>query len=460
MLAFEASRLAFATSNAPRAGRSCPPYRSCPCYRRCPSAGRSGRRRCHCRRPCPRRLARPRPRPARRTPLAPVPTRPLRLAHPPARPTCPPTRHQAPTSPAPGRCTRGSRPLRPSGLVERSRPRRPEIEATTSGDRGHDVRRSRPRRPGIEATTSGDRGHDDRRSRPRRPEIEATTTGDRGHDVRRSRPRRPEIEATTSGDRSCEDRRSKSRRPPIEATRTGDRSHDVRRSKLRGSGIVATRSGIEATQSGDRSYEDRATGEESVTSPDGQKILRRAMNSGHQKPRASSARPAPRVAIFRAERNETVACSGFPDGDRGEGNACYPCEIVCPGAAINAGAKGRYLSDVAKTSAADLVGVNCGCPVAFNPCCRGGTCYADFQCQNPILSGAGACAAAGGQCVVGGCGRLRQWRPQRLHEDRWLPCHAVLRAGRRRRRLSQVTRSSEFVWFIDSGTMSVAASVL
>ncbi len=89
----------------------------------------------------------------------------------------------------------------------------------------------------------------------------------------------------------------------------------------------------------------------------------------------------------------------------GEGNACYPCEIACPSAAINASAKGKYLSDVAKTSAGDLTGVDCGCPAAFNPCCRGGTCYADFQCQNPTPVGDEACAAAGGVCVSGGCSK-------------------------------------------------------
>jgi hypothetical protein len=64
----------------------------------------------------------------------------------------------------------------------------------------------------------------------------------------------------------------------------------------------------------------------------------------------------------------------------------------------------QYLSDVAKTPAVDQGGGFCGCPETFNPCCRGGTCHADFQCQNPVPAGdAGACATAGGQCVFGGC---------------------------------------------------------
>jgi hypothetical protein len=70
----------------------------------------------------------------------------------------------------------------------------------------------------------------------------------------------------------------------------------------------------------------------------------------------------------------------------GEGNACYPCAIACPTAAISATAKGKYLSDVAKTRAAQARAF-CGCPLAFNPCCRGGSCHADFQCQNPAPAG-------------------------------------------------------------------------
>jgi hypothetical protein len=88
----------------------------------------------------------------------------------------------------------------------------------------------------------------------------------------------------------------------------------------------------------------------------------------------------------------------------GEGNACYPCVIACRTAAISASAKGKYLSDVAKTPAADQDGVFCGCPESFNLCCRGGTCHADSLCQNPAPAGnAGACVAPVGQCVFGGC---------------------------------------------------------
>ena len=94
----------------------------------------------------------------------------------------------------------------------------------------------------------------------------------------------------------------------------------------------------------------------------------------------------------------------------GEGNACYPCVIACPTAAINAGAKAKYLSDVAKTPAADQAGAFCGCPAAFNPCCRGGTCHADLQCQSPepvpdaSTDAADACAptiVCTGACISG-----------------------------------------------------------
>jgi hypothetical protein len=69
----------------------------------------------------------------------------------------------------------------------------------------------------------------------------------------------------------------------------------------------------------------------------------------------------------------------------GEGNACYPCAIACPTAAINASARAQYLSDVAKTSGSSQGDVTCNCPAEFAPCCRGGTCHADSQCQNPDL---------------------------------------------------------------------------
>jgi hypothetical protein len=109
------------------------------------------------------------------------------------------------------------------------------------------------------------------------------------------------------------------------------------------------------------------------------------------------------VQLIQASNYDQSCTSNSDCIPVGEGNACYPCAIACPSAAINASAKGRYLSDVAKTPAADLAGVNCGCPDAFSPCCRGGTCHADFQCQSAVPAGDEACTAAGGQCVFGGC---------------------------------------------------------
>ncbi len=92
----------------------------------------------------------------------------------------------------------------------------------------------------------------------------------------------------------------------------------------------------------------------------------------------------------------------------GEGNACYACQIACPNAAINASAKARYLADIPKTAA---TGQFCGCPAAFNPCCRAGICHADLQCQSPgpdmdaaADTGADACAppiVCSGACVSG-----------------------------------------------------------
>jgi hypothetical protein len=67
----------------------------------------------------------------------------------------------------------------------------------------------------------------------------------------------------------------------------------------------------------------------------------------------------------------------------GEGNACYACVIECTSAAINISAHAQYLADVANTTGGSQSGVTCGCPIAFTPCCRGGTCHADFACQNP-----------------------------------------------------------------------------
>ena len=68
-----------------------------------------------------------------------------------------------------------------------------------------------------------------------------------------------------------------------------------------------------------------------------------------------------------------------------EGDACYPCVVICrTGGAINRSALSSYESDISKTiGAGETSGVGCGCPAGFFPCCRGGTCHADPQCEAP-----------------------------------------------------------------------------
>lgn len=67
----------------------------------------------------------------------------------------------------------------------------------------------------------------------------------------------------------------------------------------------------------------------------------------------------------------------------GEGNACYPCVLACPTAAINAASKSSYDTDVAKTSGAARRGsVTCHCPALFAPCCIQGKCHADVACSD------------------------------------------------------------------------------
>jgi hypothetical protein len=69
----------------------------------------------------------------------------------------------------------------------------------------------------------------------------------------------------------------------------------------------------------------------------------------------------------------------------GEGNACDSCAIDCTNAAINKSAETQYKEDVAKMPAGVAqTGPVCSCPVEFDPCCRGGTCHADLQCQAPL----------------------------------------------------------------------------
>jgi hypothetical protein len=61
----------------------------------------------------------------------------------------------------------------------------------------------------------------------------------------------------------------------------------------------------------------------------------------------------------------------------GEGNACFPCTIICKGAPISRGALPAYQSDVSKTiGARETESVSCGCPLESTPCCRSGVCTA------------------------------------------------------------------------------------
>jgi hypothetical protein len=92
-----------------------------------------------------------------------------------------------------------------------------------------------------------------------------------------------------------------------------------------------------------------------------------------------------------------------------EGNACYPCTVQCQaGGAINRNALASYQSDLSKTiGARGATSVPpCGCPATFYPCCRGGSCHADLECQNILPegdAGADACAPSGctGSCLSG-----------------------------------------------------------
>jgi hypothetical protein len=61
----------------------------------------------------------------------------------------------------------------------------------------------------------------------------------------------------------------------------------------------------------------------------------------------------------------------------GEGNACFPCVIICKQAPISRGALPAYQSDVSKTiGARETESVECNCPLEPIPCCRSGVCTA------------------------------------------------------------------------------------
>ena len=78
----------------------------------------------------------------------------------------------------------------------------------------------------------------------------------------------------------------------------------------------------------------------------------------------------------------------------GEGNACDPCTANCYNAAINFRAVPQYLAYVARTPAGSQGAATCNCPATFPPCCRGGACYADLECQESLEPADAAADAA------------------------------------------------------------------
>jgi hypothetical protein len=73
----------------------------------------------------------------------------------------------------------------------------------------------------------------------------------------------------------------------------------------------------------------------------------------------------------------------------GAGNACYPCTLQCPSAAISNAALAAYHADVSKTiGGSEKLAEPCGCPspVVLAPCCRGGVCHLDEACLTDAAS--------------------------------------------------------------------------
>jgi len=72
----------------------------------------------------------------------------------------------------------------------------------------------------------------------------------------------------------------------------------------------------------------------------------------------------------------------------GVGAPCYPCEVLCPGAAaISTSSMAKYMADVARSPAGS--GVACSCPF-YDPasaCCSAGTCAP--HCLVPLDGGDG-----------------------------------------------------------------------
>jgi hypothetical protein len=66
----------------------------------------------------------------------------------------------------------------------------------------------------------------------------------------------------------------------------------------------------------------------------------------------------------------------------GEGNACFPCQLMCNNAAIRRDAEAAYRGDVAKIGPTldPRIRVDCGCPLAAGPCCIDSQCRAGQVC--------------------------------------------------------------------------------
>jgi hypothetical protein len=65
----------------------------------------------------------------------------------------------------------------------------------------------------------------------------------------------------------------------------------------------------------------------------------------------------------------------------GAGDACQPCGLQCTNSAINKAAEATYRNDRDKLTPSG-VKTTCHCPLEVAPCCLGGQCRADLQCQS------------------------------------------------------------------------------
>jgi hypothetical protein len=80
--------------------------------------------------------------------------------------------------------------------------------------------------------------------------------------------------------------------------------------------------------------------------------------------------------LIRASDYDQSCASLFDCVGVGEGNACDPCAIGCPRAAISRRGLSRYKSDVASaTTGVDAGGAAfCSCPLWSGAWCVGGRC--------------------------------------------------------------------------------------